>query len=144
MRKLSPTETIHRGLIERHIALGEETQRLVTYAQADLWHGPIALSGDNGPDDGEPWPGFTAACNAISEALDDHMDLWIDTTSDSVWSEEPGWERPCDSCCEETAEDCDQCNGDRYINVGYDPSDFWHYEERDWKRLLFGELASYL
>ncbi len=82
--------------------LDEETQRLARLAWWDLWYGPIALEGDNGPDDGKPWCGFTEACAKVSEALSELGELWVE--GDCVMTSEPqGW------LDEETGEYIDPC-----------------------------------
>jgi hypothetical protein len=69
--------------------LDDETKRLVHLAAWDLYWGPVACSPEahNGPDDGKPWPGFSAACERIKEALDGLDDLWVE--GDNVMTREP-------------------------------------------------------
>ena len=77
--------------VDKHVRslLTPEIERLSRLAYWDLWHGPIANDGEQGPDDGHPWPGFSEACKQVSAALDTLGDLWVDTDSDSISDSEP-------------------------------------------------------
>lgn len=80
--------------------------RLIRLCVWDLWHGPIARSGDFGPDDGRPWPGFSDAVDALHTWGDKHdigavyyreedCDWWTDTEPEAWQDDETGeWIEP--------------------------------------------------
>jgi hypothetical protein len=70
--------------------LPPELARLRTLAIADLWHGPLA-SREAADDDGEPWPGFSAAVAQLSEWADDNLPstVWYDEDCGSLSTSEP-------------------------------------------------------
>jgi hypothetical protein len=67
--------------IRAHVALDERTQDLIRLATADLMHGPSFYH-----DEDEDYPGFSAAVDLISQAIE-VTDLYIDTSCDEIVAE---------------------------------------------------------
>lgn len=93
-----------REAVRKAYPLPPELARLANMATFDLWHGPMAMGFRDDGDDGEPWPGFSAACDRLSAWADEHMpsEAWYDDDAGSLsdvapepWQDEEGeWHEP--------------------------------------------------
>jgi hypothetical protein len=78
-----------------------EISRLASIARMDLLIGPYAATKDF--EDGKPWPGFSIACDVISDWVNGIPDtLWVDLDCEMVSNSEPEgfydgheWIEPC-------------------------------------------------
>lgn len=104
-----------------------EILRLISLASFDLYFGPI------GPvdDDDKPWPGFAKSCELIAAAID-LRERWV-ADYDEVRDSEPDW-----------TERMEPDEGENEGCLAYCPDDWTHYESRDVRRVVLGELGSYV
>ena len=126
----------HERAIRDHVKLDDRTRELISLANRDLYEGPIDVwTADD--DTLKRWPGFSAACCMIADALP-AGDLWIDVEIDEVIGDsEPEWHH------EECHEDESPCaTGDA---IHYYPDSVLHVDQREvWRALVGRELAAHL
>lgn len=103
----------------------DDIKTLRRLALWSLYYGP-SIEGQDGE---ENWPGWSKAIDIISNWVNDNIsDLWYDQQIGEVLNEEPkGYQ-------EEGTEEWIEPMWDDYIK----------YDSRDVKRIVFGELASYM
>ena len=98
-----------------------DIKKLIRQAKYSLYYGPDV------PD--EDWPGWSTATEKISEWMNNNLeDVYYDVQSGNVQTSEPQPE-------------VDEETGETYDIY---PEDWYHYESNDVKKLLLGELASYV
>lgn len=106
--------------------------RLARLAASDLWNGPIVE-----PDDGEPWPGFSSACEQVAAWADDALPfaLYFDEDADLIGECNP-WEEDENYLDPDT-----ETMGETY----YGPDDVIELNRRAILAALFDpELVSYI
>jgi len=103
----------------------DDIKTLRSLALWSLYYGP-SIEGQKGE---ENWPGWSKAVDIISNWVNDNIsELWYDQESGVVLDKEPNGYQD-----EETEE---------WIEPMW--SDYIKYDSRDVKRIVFGELASYI
>ena len=122
--------TTQKLLLREHVlaSVNPEILRLIRLATHDLYFGPIGPTDD----DGQPWPGFAESCRQIGDALD-LSDRWVCVETDEVRDTEPDW-----------TERMEPDEGETEGPLAYWPADWWHYETRQVRRAVLGELAEYV
>lgn len=109
--------------------------KLINLANNDLYNGPI-----DSFEKVEGWPGFSKACAAISDALDNLWpgSLYFDEDCGALMEKEPQGEY----LNGETMEPCDSDDdGAEY----FEPSPYYEIERSEFMRAVVGhELAGYL
>ena len=113
-------------VVRRHVQalMPARLRKLATAAHWDLMFGPHSRADFRA--EGIRWPGYGEACARLQDWIDSKMprDLWLDTQADDVLTSEPdGWTD------DETGE---------YVEPFLE--DFVHYEAREIKRVVFGDL----
>ena len=74
------TREVTAKLVRERFPIDPKVQGLINLAAWDLWNGPI--SGDD--EDAEDYPGFSSACDAIREALEDVQTVYVDMQFESL------------------------------------------------------------
>jgi hypothetical protein len=101
----------------------ERMNHLASWLRADLWDGPQDYS-----EDGAPCKGFVSGCEALTESLDEIVEVYLEDWSGCILESEP-----------EGFEDDDG----EWIEPEY--SDYTKYERGDILRELLGsELAQHI
>lgn len=120
---MSSTDEMDRA-VAAHFEMPPDIARLARLAEWDLYFGPIC-----GEDDAGEWPGFVAACAAVSEWCDDNLgEVWYDIQSGGVLDREP----------EGYWIDSENYDGEE-VREWVEPfwEDYYHLEASDVKRALF-------
>jgi hypothetical protein len=124
-------------LVAKHFRekMPADIQRLANLAYCDLYFGPLQGCDVCGADYTSDcscdvrWPGFKAAVKRVGEWADAELsDVWLDAFCGQVLESEPQGEIDV-----ETQE---------YIEPNFEY--VYHYETRDVKRVIFGEVAEYI
>lgn len=133
--------------------MDEPTRKLVSQANYDLWYGPVGNGAVGDPAEGDhdwdEYPGFTSACEKITDALETlPRTLFIDTAC-HLWQETEPQSEECDACdglgntIEDESEPCEVCNGQHWIEPFWE--DWLKLDRKDLKQLIVGkELAQYV
>lgn len=122
--------------------LPEEVTRLANLASWDLWNGPIGPCDDY--EDGKPYPGFSEACDVVSEWASDNLSdpLYVDDDCGMALESNP-FDDPCNWEYELDNPDDAISSGLNAVYIG--SKNVYELERKEQLQILFGkELAEYL